>query len=285
MLVKNDSTSLSLGLQKFFQPHLFFPSEKRIRDLVISHLKGARILDAGCGNGWLSVCAWDKGFDVYSLDIAENETKESLFIFKWRNADIGLTRSSLSALPFVNSSFDSIMCISVLEHISDIKQAILEMKRVLKKDGRLILIIPNGLTFGLFYDKFIYKLIATKTILSHVHKTIFSLANSEISMLKLDEKEPIGHCQEFTITGIRKLLTEENFKIVKAINCRFLSPYLRSFFTLLGREPVKAFERFDNRIVRYVSANLAAEWIIVCEKRGKTLEGSKVRLWSTLKPR
>jgi len=142
------------------------------------------------------------------------------------------------------------------------------MKRVLKKDGRLILVIPNGLTFGLVYDKFVYKFIATKIILSYIHKRTFSLANNEISMLKLNKKEPIGHCQQFTITGIRRLLTKKGFKIVNSVNCRFLSPYLRSFCTLLGREPVKAFERFDNGIAECVPSNLAAEWIIVCEKKG-----------------
>jgi 2-polyprenyl-3-methyl-5-hydroxy-6-metoxy-1,4-benzoquinol methylase len=238
---------------------------------VINHLKGSRILDAGCGNGWLSICAWDTGFDVHSVDIAENEIKESRFIFKQRNAHIRLIRTSLSALPFINSSFDSIICINVLEHISDTEQTILEMKRVLKKNGRLILVIPNGLTFGLFYDKFVYKLIATKTILSHVHKTLFSLSNHEISMLKLNEKEPIGHCQQFTIAGIRKLLTKEGFRIVNVVNCRFLSPYLRSFCTLLGRQPVTAFERFDNRISERVPSNLAAEWMLVCENLSRDL--------------
>jgi len=235
---------------------------------VISHLKGPSVLDVGCGNGWLSICAWNKGFNVYSLDIAENEINESLFVFKRKNADIGLTRTSLSSLPFINSFFDTIMCVNVLEHVSDVKRAILEMKRVLKKDGRLILVIPNGLTFGLFYDKFVYRFIATKVIQSYVHKRIFSLANNEISMLKLNKKEPIGHCQQFTIIGIRKLLTKEGFETVNSVNCRFLSPYLRSFCTLLGRESVKAFERFDNRIAECVPSNLAADWVIVCENRG-----------------
>jgi len=260
------SKILSSGLQKFYQPHLFFPSEERIRNLVISHLEGANVLDAGCGNGWLSFCACEKGFNVYSLDIGENETKESSFLFKSKNAYIELTRSSLLSLPFVDSFFDSIMCISVLEHIPDVEQAILEMKRVLKKGGRIIIVVPNGLTFGLFYDKFVYRLVPTKTILSHVYKTTFSLAKHDISMLNLHEKEPIGHCQEFTLAGIRKLLIEHGFKIVKVVNSRFLSPYLRSFCTLLGMGPVTAFEKIDNRIAEYMPSNLAAEWAIVCEK-------------------
>ena len=264
--MKNDSTSLSLGIQKFFQPHLFFPSDRRIRDLVISHLKGTRVLDAGCGNGWLSVCAWEKGFSVYSLDIGENETRKSSFLFRSKNAYIESTRASLLGLPFVNSFFHSIMCISVLEHLPDVEQAILEMNRVLKKDGRLIIVVPNGLTFGLIYDKFIYSLVPTETILSNVFKTTFSLEKHDISMLNLHKTKPIGHCHQFTLAGIRNLLIEHGFKIVTIINCRFLSPYLRSFCALLGMGPIIAFERIDNRMAEYAPSNLAAEWVIVCEK-------------------
>jgi len=266
MMAEGNSTSLSLGLQKFYQPHRFFPSEKRIRDLVISGLRGTCILDAGCGKGWLSVCAWEEGFDVYSLDIAKNVIKESSFIFKEKDASIKLMRTSLLGMPFSDSSFDSIMCINVLEHIPEVNSAMSEMKRVLKKAGRLILVIPNGLTFGLFYDRVIYRLLATKTILSHVYKTSFSLTKHEISMLNLNEEEPIGHHQQFTIASIRKLLIEHGFKIVNIVNCWFLLPYLRSFWTLLGRESVATLERFDTRISEYAPSNLAAEWVVVCER-------------------
>ena len=260
------SKILSLGLQKFYQPHLFFPNEGRLRNLVISNLEGINILDAGCGNGWLSVCAWEKGFNVYSLDVGENETKESSFLFKSKNACIESTRASLLGLPFVNSFFHSIMCINVLEHLSDIEQAVLEMKRVLQKDGRLIIVVPNRLTFGIIYDRFVYRLIPTKTILSHVYKTTFSLEKYDISMLNLHKKEPIRHCQQFTLASIRKLLIECGFKIITIVNYRFLSPYLRSFCTLLRISPVTVFEKIDNRIAEYIPSNLAAEWAIVCEK-------------------
>jgi 2-polyprenyl-3-methyl-5-hydroxy-6-metoxy-1,4-benzoquinol methylase len=260
------SRILSSGLQKFYQPHLFFPSERRLRNLVFSNLKGTKILDAGCGNGWLSVCAWENGYDVYSLDIGENEIKEISFLLKSRNAHVGLTRSSLSGLPFVDSFFDSIMCINVLEHIPGVEHAVLEMKRVLKKDGRLIIVVPNGLTFGLIYDKVVYRIIPTKTILSHLYKATYSLTKNEISMLDLHEKEPISHCQEFTLASIRKLLIECGFKVIKTINCRFLSPYLRSLCTLVGMNPATAFERIDNRTAKYVPSFLAAEWAIICEK-------------------
>ncbi len=257
---------LSLGLQKYYQRHLFFPNEKKLRDLVISCLKGTNILDAGCGNGWLSVSAWEEGFNVHSFDVAESEVRESLFLSKIRNANIRLTKASILCLPFAKSSFDSVMCINVLEHISDAQQAIHEMKRVLRREGRLIIVVPNGLTFGLLYDRFIHRLISPKKMISRAHKVTFSLADDEISLLRLDKKERIGHNQRFDLTSIRRLLTEHGFKMVSVVNCRFLSPYLRSFTALLGREPLTAFENLDNRMADHIPSNLASEWMIVSEK-------------------
>lgn len=256
----------SLGLRKFYQPYLFYPSEERIRSLVVSVLKGPYVLDAGCGNGWLSVCAWEKGYEVFSFDVGKGETRESLFLFKEKKANIGLAEASLSILPFADASFDSIMCISVLEHVPNVKQALFEMKRVLRRNGRLVLMIPNALTFGILYDRFAYRLVPTKTIVARSHKILRSLKDEEISRMKLDEKEPIGHHQQFTLARIRKLLVENDMRVTNVINCRFLAPYLRSFSTLLGREPVRAFERFDAKIVESAPSILVAEWIIVSEK-------------------
>lgn len=42
-------------------------------------------------------------------------------------------------LPFANECFDAILCTEVLEHIENPHQAISEMKRVLTKNGKLIL--------------------------------------------------------------------------------------------------------------------------------------------------
>ncbi len=257
---------LSIGLQKYYRRHLFFPNERRLRDLVVSHLKGTSILDAGCGNGWLSVCAWEEGFDVHSLDVAESEVRESLFLFKRRDASIRLSKASILSLPFIDSSFDSVICINVLEHIPDAKLAFLEISRILRRKGRLIVVVPNGLTFGLFYDRFIHRLISNRIMLSRAHKVTFSLADDEISLLKLGEKERIGHHRQFTLSGIRRMLASYGFRIVGLGNWRFLSPYLRSFTALLGRGPLTVFESLDSKIADYIPSNLASEWVIACEK-------------------
>jgi 2-polyprenyl-3-methyl-5-hydroxy-6-metoxy-1,4-benzoquinol methylase len=234
---------------------------------VISHLKGTSILDAGCGNGWLSVCAWEEGFSVYAVDVSENDIKECQFISKKQNADIALTRTSLLGLPFLDFSFDSIMCICVLEHISSIERALLEIKRVLRNHGRLIIVVPNGLTYGLFYDKFVYRLVPIKLVLSRSCKKTFLLTNREMSTLNLDRKEADMHEQQLTLSRIRRLINENGFRVDKIVNCKFLSPYLRSLCALVGSEPLTAFEAFDDKLAELIPQNLAAEWAIICEKK------------------
>jgi len=233
---------------------------------VLSNLKGEIILDAGCGNGWLSICASEKGFKVYSVDIGENEVKESSFIFKKGNFDIALTRTSLLDLPFNDSSFDSVICIFVLEHIRDIKGALLEIRRVLKNHGRLIFAVPNGLTYGYFYDKIVYRFVPIEIVQSRSFKKTFSLTNREMEVLNLDRKETSMHHQQLTLPRVCRLLDGHGFKVINIVNCRFLSPFVRSFLALIGREPLSTFEEFDNRLADLIPLNLASEWVITCEK-------------------
>ena len=45
-------------------------------------------------------------------------------------------------LPFPNSNFDSVVSFEVLEHVPDPKKSLLELNRVLKKDGFLLVSVP-----------------------------------------------------------------------------------------------------------------------------------------------
>ena len=47
-------------------------------------------------------------------------------------------------LPFPNSTFDSFLCIEVIEHIREDKSAIAEMARILSPNGHGLLTTPNG---------------------------------------------------------------------------------------------------------------------------------------------
>jgi 2-polyprenyl-6-hydroxyphenyl methylase/3-demethylubiquinone-9 3-methyltransferase len=97
----------------------------------------SRILDIGCGAGFLSNGLATDGYDVTGVDqsvgslaVAEQHAPAGKSVF-YRPADA-------YALPFPAASFDAVLMMDFLEHVNEPGRAILEASRVLKPQGLLI---------------------------------------------------------------------------------------------------------------------------------------------------
>lgn len=64
----------------------------------------------------------------------------------------GMVAADMMALPFDSATFDLVICSHVLEHVPDDRRAMAEMKRVLKPNGRALLMVPLA-TDGLPTDE------------------------------------------------------------------------------------------------------------------------------------
>ncbi|MCI5058783.1 MAG: class I SAM-dependent methyltransferase [Flavobacteriales bacterium] len=111
-------------------------------ELLTEDLKGKKILDAGCGTGWFSKGASDRGADVTSMDLGEG-------LLKQVEKKCKSTRvvGSILEMPFEDNSFDVVVSSEVIEHIPEPLKAIDEIYRVLKPGGIVILSTPNRLWF------------------------------------------------------------------------------------------------------------------------------------------
>ncbi len=112
---------------------------------------GNLVLEAGCGVGAQTKIIAAKNPDSYfiSVDISEESLKEA----KDTVDALGITnvefrQADIFSLPFDDETFDSVFVCFVLEHLYNPKQALNELKRVLKKGGTIMAIEgDHGSTF------------------------------------------------------------------------------------------------------------------------------------------
>ncbi len=112
-----------------------------LRELA-RHLDGraaAEILDAGCGTGGFirflarERPAWQvTGVDASDLacGLARERTKASI------------VQANLERLPFADGSFDAVVTADVLYHVEDDRQALREIRRVLRPGGIVVYNVP-----------------------------------------------------------------------------------------------------------------------------------------------
>jgi dolichol-phosphate mannosyltransferase len=94
---------------------------------------GGRCLDVGCGSSRILAGLED----VVGVDISQRK-------LRWaRKYGKPLVNASIFDLPFTDDAFDCLICSEVIEHIPADPKPFLEMVRVLKEDGLLILGTPD----------------------------------------------------------------------------------------------------------------------------------------------
>jgi len=134
----------------------------------------SRLLDFGCGRGFFLNLAKKDGYDVYGLDInplhieQARETGAKIFDVKLKDAN------------FPDCYFDIITAIHVLEHLEDPFSEIEEMIRILRKDGILVIGVPNA-------NSLWHKLYGSDWIWNNPKEHIyhFSLESSKFMMNKI----------------------------------------------------------------------------------------------------
>lgn len=111
------------------------------RNVVLPPLfkNGEKVLDLGCGDGAVSQYLKENvGVEITGADISPKALK----IAEKRGVKTKLVDVE-KKLPFNSHEFDVVFWGDNVEHLFDPESTLLEIKRILKKDGRLILSCPN----------------------------------------------------------------------------------------------------------------------------------------------
>ena len=144
-------------------------------ELVINYLKryfsdrkDIRILEIGAGTGWQAEQLSRLGYFVDAIDLPSSNYRDQR-VFKVLDYD-GNT------IDYKDDYFDVIYSSNVLEHVPHIKSFQFEMKRVLKKDGICIHLMPSS--SWRIWTSFTYYLRAIKITLFSRKKDDLIAANS-----------------------------------------------------------------------------------------------------------
>ena len=117
------------------------------RHKIVDLLKirsGENLLDVGCGTGSLLLVAKKTYPDneMVGIDVDPEVLEITSKKLKKNSLDVKLINTSAAKLPFNDSSFDIVVSTLIFHHLpTEIKlQALQEIHRVLKKDGRFLLV-------------------------------------------------------------------------------------------------------------------------------------------------
>lgn len=109
---------------------------------ALPHIEGPRVLEISFGTGYL-LTQYANRFQVFGIDCNAAMTKTAKVNLSKRGLRAELQQSDVNFLPFKENCFDTIVNTMAFSGYADGTQALSEMRRVLKPDGKLTLIDIN----------------------------------------------------------------------------------------------------------------------------------------------
>ncbi len=182
-----------------------------------------KILDVPAGNGLLARKLRKVGHEVVCADI--NHEKED-YVY----ADMS------ESLPFDDEEFDTVICLEGIEHVLEPSKLISELCRVCKKQGRIVISLPN---IQNMYSRLQFMCTGT----------FYQFPPSLPSYNKKnDEKLDLGHVSPLSYTQLRyqfkyfgaDMLQIAGDKYKRKILLPFLSPFI-----LIGYFWLRKFKKID----------------------------------------
>lgn len=108
-------------------------------ELLSECKRGIKVLDVGCGNGFLSSCLAKNGFDVVGIDISEDGIK----IAQGKYPEIKFhVASAYGDLSNIVDCVDVVIAADVIEHLFSPKRLVDNVYSVLRPGGILIVSTP-----------------------------------------------------------------------------------------------------------------------------------------------
>ena len=178
----------------------FIAEKKYLRESIT---KNANVLEIGCGEGRSIKDILSVTENIVGIDIDSQGVEKTKKLFK-NYSKIKILRMDGINLSFEDSSFDYVLCMTTFANFGDKKYKILkEMKRVVKKDGFIIISVFSEEAF--------------EHRIALYHKIKFPLKKIEGTTVFYDTKYDLGISEQFSENELKEIFKKAKLKIIEII--------------------------------------------------------------------
>jgi SAM-dependent methyltransferase len=195
---------------------------------------GARILDAPCGAGGLTVALRERGYAASGADIDPAAASALGVAFK--------TTDLSRPLPWADAFFDAVLSVEGIEHLENRHAYLREIARVLKPGGTLVLTTPNIVSLR-----------------SRVRFRASGFFHQDPRPLREAARHPLHHIGLMTFPDLRYALHTSGFRLaavahthIKPVSYLYgvLAPWAWLYTTIAFRKERDPGQREANREIR-----------------------------------
>jgi ubiquinone/menaquinone biosynthesis C-methylase UbiE len=232
--------------------HLFNTRLARVYELLGS-VNGLDVLDIGCGPGMASIFITENGGRYFAIDLSMEMLREYR-----RKADAcetyRLSQAIMEKMPFLDSSFDRVLCLGVLEYVEDLESAVDELSRIMRDDAIVILSMQNPLS--------IYRLWARRIHSGFLFNMLRRLLRRPVA------DEPLERLT--TLRGLKAILTHHDLIAKDAIYYNF-NLWVKPLDRLFPHLSVRTARRLEFLYRSMVGSVLGADFLIMAQKINEVL--------------
>lgn len=199
----------------------------------LSIQKNWKVLDVGCESGRDVGIIKSYGAEAYGMDISP------------------LARCSVIAdarfIPFKNNCFDAVISVLTVSHIKEEKKALKEIRRILKSNGKILLVLFNK---SLLNMKSIVRIAIGKSI--------------QFGFMRLHSKKEL-----------LELFKSLNFEIIEMYTTDFAPPLIQRFPKFIQNHVYDLLANGENIFSRIPIIRMMGKRVVVIARRGAILDNKE----------